>query len=269
MQEKPYATYALLGINVVTFLFLNNLLPAGNLLSERLPLYFPLNEQFGIWQFVSHMFVHANFTHLFFNMFGLFSFGSLLERIWGMKRFLIFYFAVGIGAGLIYSAVNYFTYEQDRSYLLENGVTQNALSLLNQTDDIRIFAYKIAEEAPVVFEADEGKRVVDFFFLFKRPVVGASGAIYGILVAFGLLFPNAKLSLIFLPIPIAAKYFIPVLLLLDFFSGVTGFSIFGGGIAHFAHLGGALIGFLLMLLWNGPNLSSVFRGNTAIKRSYK
>ena len=93
---------------------------------------------------------------------------------------------------------------------------------------------------------------------FYIPVVGASGAIYGILTAFGLLFPEAKLSLIFLPVPVAAKWFIPALLLLDLFSGVTGFSLFGGGIAHFAHLGGALIGFLLMLLWK-KELSGIDR----------
>lgn len=249
MPDKPYATYGLLGINVALFLFLNNLLPTGNLLSQRLPLYFPLNEQFGIWQFVSHMFVHAGFNHLFFNMFGLLSFGSLLERIWGMKRFLIFYFAVGIGAGLIYTAVNAFQYRQQREYLIENGVPAEVMTRLSRSDDIREFAYGIAKAAPAVFVEDQGKRVIEFYRLIHTPVVGASGAIYGILVAFGLLFPEAKLSLIFLPIPVAAKYFIPALLLLDLFSGVTGFSLFGGGIAHFAHLGGALIGFLLMRLW--------------------
>jgi len=92
-------------------------------------------------------------------------------------------------------------------------------------------------------------RLADLYVNYNVPVVGASGALYGVLTAFGLLFPNAKLALIFLPVPIAAKYFIPGLLLIDLFSGLTGFSIFGGGIAHFAHLGGALIGFLLMRHW--------------------
>jgi membrane associated rhomboid family serine protease len=95
------------------------------------------------------------------------------------------------------------------------------------------------------------EKLQDFWRLFNMPVVGASGAIYGVLVAFGMLFPNAKLFLIFLPVPIAAKYFIPVLIALDLFSGVTGFSIFGGGIAHFGHVGGAIIGFLLMWYWRG------------------
>ena len=91
--------------------------------------------------------------------------------------------------------------------------------------------------------------VVELYRIYSAPMVGASGAIYGILVAFGLLYPNAKLALLFVPIPVAAKYVIPVLLALDLFSGVTGFSLFGGGIAHFAHLGGALIGFVLMWKW--------------------
>jgi membrane associated rhomboid family serine protease len=97
-------------------------------------------------------------------------------------------------------------------------------------------------------------RKVELYNLFNTPAVGASGAIYGILVAFGILFPNAKLALIFLPVPIAAKYFIPILIALDLFSGVTGFSIFGGGIAHFAHIGGAVIGFILMWLWRKRNV---------------
>jgi membrane associated rhomboid family serine protease len=88
-----------------------------------------------------------------------------------------------------------------------------------------------------------------FYMTYHTPVLGASGAIYGVLVAFAMTYPNRKLMLLFLPFPIAAKYFVPVILMIDLFSGVTGFSIFGAGIAHFAHLGGALIGFLLMMLW--------------------
>ena len=90
---------------------------------------------------------------------------------------------------------------------------------------------------------------MEFYQIYNTPAVGASGAIYGVLVAFGMTFPNAKLALIFLPVPISAKYFIPVLIALDLFSGVTGFSIFGGGIAHFAHVGGAIIGFIIMWYW--------------------
>lgn len=91
--------------------------------------------------------------------------------------------------------------------------------------------------------------LVELYGIYASPMLGASGAIYGLLVAFGFLHPNAKLAMMFVPVPVAAKYFIPGLLLLDLFSGVTGFSIFGGSIAHYAHLGGAAIGFILMLLW--------------------
>jgi membrane associated rhomboid family serine protease len=97
--------------------------------------------------------------------------------------------------------------------------------------------------------------MVDLYRIYAAPMLGASGAIYGILVAFGLMYPDAKLALLFLPVPIAAKYFIPIILALDLFSGVTGFSLFGGGIAHFAHIGGALIGFLLMWYWRSRERS--------------
>ncbi|MCC5849372.1 MAG: rhomboid family intramembrane serine protease [Verrucomicrobia bacterium] len=218
-------------------------------LRKNLPLYFPLNADFQIWQFVTSIFTHADTTHLLFNMFGLFSFGSLLERVWGSKRFLIFYFVVGIGAGVIYSTVNYVQYESIASELREHGVTQEVFDLMDEDDDLRAFASALETQHAEAIDEVGVEKIIKLMTTYRTPVVGASGAIYGILTAFGLLFPNAKLSLIFLPIPIAAKFFIPAILLLDLFSGVTGFSIFGGGIAHFAHLGGAFIGFLLMIIW--------------------
>ncbi|MGA0369783.1 MAG: rhomboid family intramembrane serine protease [Kiritimatiellia bacterium] len=250
MRKSIPATSSLIALNVLIYFTVDLLLPAGNPLARRLPLYYPRNEAFGVWQFVSHMFMHGSTTHLFMNMFGLFSFGSILERIWGTKRFLIFYFAAGVGAGIIYTGVNLFEVFRTASLLIQQGLTAAELTELPRiTDDPRVFAYGIQQLSPAGYEAAGPEKIVEMFYIFKIPVVGASGAIYGVLTAFGVLFPNAKLSLIFLPVPIAAKYFIPALLLLDFFSGVTGFSLFGGGIAHFAHLGGAAIGFLLMLLW--------------------
>lgn len=201
-------------------------------------LWFPTNVHFGPWQVVSYMFLHGDFGHIFFNLFALVSFGSILEREWGGARFLLFYFLCGIGAALIQTGVNWYEAGVLHDRLVAAGMTPDAIAALLTTGKGQLPADPALEAA-----------LVDLYRLHARPTVGASGAIYGILVAFGLLHPNAKLALMFVPVPIAAKIFIPILLALDLLSGVTGFSLFGGGIAHFAHLGGAAIGFLLMLLW--------------------
>jgi len=208
-------------------------------LSNWLALYFPENEHFGIWQFVTHMFMHGGFTHILFNMYALWAFGSPLEQMWGRNKFLFFYFSAGIGAGLIYTAVNYFQFNSVFNELVSAGVSNSDIQNLLETGRYN---------TDILNQVSE-KRITDLYQIYNTPAVGASGAIYGVLVAFGMSFPNAKLALIFLPVPIAAKYFIPVLIGLDLFSGLTGFSLFGGGVAHFAHVGGAIIGFIIMKYW--------------------
>jgi len=206
---------------------------------QVLALYFPKNEHFQYWQLVTNMFMHGGFTHLLFNMYALWAFGTPLEQMWGGNRFLFFYFLSGIGAGVIYTLVNYFQFNTIYNELIGLGVSPADIQTFLET-----CSYNFANLSNV-----SEIRLTDFYHLFNTPAVGASGAIYGVLVAFGISFPNAKLALIFLPVPIAAKYFIPILIGLDLFSGITGVSIFGGGIAHFAHIGGAIIGFLLMWYW--------------------
>lgn len=214
-------------------------------LNNWLALYFPKNEHFGFWQYLSHMFMHGSFTHILFNMYALWAFGSPLEQMWGRNKFLFFYFSAGLGAGLIYTAVNYFQFNNAFNYLINSGLQVDDIQLLLETGKYNTdFLNQVSE-----------KKLIEIFQMYNTPAVGASGAIYGILVAFGMTFPDAKLALIFLPVPIAAKYFIPVLIALDLFSGVTGFSIFGGGIAHFAHVGGALIGFLIMRYWKSKQFN--------------
>jgi membrane associated rhomboid family serine protease len=208
-------------------------------LNNFLGLYFPENENFGIWQFVSHMFMHGGFTHILFNMYALWAFGSPLEQMWGRNKFIFFYFSAGLGAGLIYTAVNYFQF---------NNIQDELISLGLQSSDIHTLLTSGKYNSEILSQIPESK-LMEFYQIYHTPAVGASGAIYGVLVAFGMTFPNSKLALIFLPVPIAAKYFIPVLIALDLFSGLTGFSIFGGGIAHFAHVGGAVIGFIIMWYW--------------------
>ncbi len=204
-----------------------------------LALYFPQHPSFIFWQFLTNMFMHGSFFHILFNMYALWAFGSPLEFLWGKGRFLLFYFLCGLGAGVVYTAVNYFQFNNIYQEMIAQGIGEDSIRVLLQTGNI----------APELLSAFSQDRLQTFYNLFNIPVVGASGAIYGILVAFGILFPNAKLMLIFLPFPIAAKYFIPILIAIDLFSGVTGFSLFGGGVAHFGHIGGAAIGFLLMWYW--------------------
>jgi len=177
--------------------------------------------------------------HILFNMYALWAFGSPLEQMWGRNKFLFFYFSSGIGAGLLYTAVNYFQFNNIFNELLSAGITSSDIQNLLETGRYNSDILNLISE----------KRLTDLYQIYNTPAVGASGAIYGVLVAFGMTYPNAKLALIFLPVPIAAKYFIPVLIALDLFSGVTGFSLFGGGIAHFAHVGGAIIGFVMMKYW--------------------
>jgi len=211
----------------------------GTNLSEWLALYFPKNDHFRFWQFVSHMFMHGSFMHILFNMYALWAFGTPLEQMWGRNKFLFFYFSAGIGAGIIYTLVNYYQF---------NGVYQDLLQIGLSEGDIQQMLSTGQYNSNILTQITE-KQISNFYQIYHTPAVGASGAIYGVLVAFGMSFPNAKLALIFFPVPIAAKYFIPVLIALDLFSGVTGFSLFGGGIAHFAHVGGALIGFAMMQYW--------------------
>ncbi len=205
-------------------------------LTNVLALHFPQNEHFGFWQYVTHMFMHGSFTHILFNMYGLWAFGTPLEQIWGRNKFLFFYFSAGIGAALIYTLVNYYQFNAIYDQLVNLGVSsadiQNILSLGKYDQNAINVPFETMQE---------------FYSLYNTPAVGASGAVYGVLVAFGLYYKDAKLALIFLPIPIAAKYFIPVLILGDLFFGMTKYSI--GNVAHFAHVGGALIGFIIAYYW--------------------
>jgi membrane associated rhomboid family serine protease len=210
---------------------------------QNFGLYFVHNEQFRWWQVVTTMFMHGGFIHLFFNMYGVWAFGSPLEEIVGQKRFLLFYFLSGIGASAIHLLFNAYQYNSLFSDLVADGVAAAELHRLLSLEGTK-FTSELGQYSQGLTEP-----LVELYQVFNGGAVGASGAVYGVLVAFAMFFPNAKLALLFFPFPIAAKYFIPILVALDLFSGVTGISLFGGGIAHFAHVGGALIGFLLMWTW--------------------
>ncbi|PCH75183.1 MAG: rhomboid family intramembrane serine protease [Flavobacteriaceae bacterium] len=185
------------------------------------------------------MFMHSqqSFMHIMFNMYGLWAFGTPLERMWGKSKFIFFYFSAGLGAGLIYTAVNYYQF---------NGIYEQLISAGVSASDIQNLLTSGSYNTQILEYISEGE-LSEFYAIFYTPAVGASGAIYGILVAYGIAYPNAKLALMFFPFPIAAKYFIPLMIAGDLFFGVTKYSV--GNVAHFAHIGGAIIGFVIAWYW--------------------
>ncbi len=202
-------------------------------------LWFFENENFQVWQVVTHMFMHGSFMHILFNMYALWAFGSPIEQMLGKNRFIFFYFSAGLGAAFLHTLVTYYNFQSAYNALLDAGMSMGNIEQLIRTGE-----YSTAILDSVPRDTLEG-----LYQVANTPAVGASGAIYGILVAFGMMFPNVELFLLFVPVPVKAKYFIPALILIDLFSGFTGYSLFGGGIAHFAHVGGALFGFIMMWYW--------------------
>ena len=229
----------LLIINIIFFIGTQFAGPASY---DILAMVYVENPKFQFWQILSHMFMHGSVTHIAFNMFALYSFGSALEQTWGGQKFLFFYISCGLGSVVLHTLVNYFMFENAAANLIANGITRSEIIGTLSEGQYRVIWNEYLNPAQLQSLIDS----------FTTPVVGASGAIYGLLVAFAFMYPNAKLSLLFLPIGIKAKYFVTGILLLDLFLGLKGGSIFGGGgtgIAHFAHIGGAIVGFIMMYIW--------------------
>jgi membrane associated rhomboid family serine protease len=200
-------------------------------LNRILGLYFPKSEHFMPLQIVTHMFMHGGLWHLFFNMYALYIFGQVLENVWGPKRFFIYYMVCGLGAAFLHESVILFQYNK-----LMNILTPEQLQA-------------VLDEGSAYFNqgnvfADHSMR--DFQLLLNNPTVGASGAIFGVLLAFGVLFPNTQLMLLLPPIPIKAKYFVLIYGVIELYLAITQP---GGSIAHTAHLGGMLFGYLLLRYW--------------------
>lgn len=226
-------------INVLVFVCC---LVVGENAYNLLSMWYPENANFKFWQIITHMFMHSDtfYLHIVFNMLGIWMFGTPLEQLWGRNKFLFFYFSCGLGAVLLPFIIDYFHFNSIITPLLENGFDKNSIiSLLNEGKYDTRWADIIGNE-----------NVSTLSTIFFQRSVGASGALMGLLVGFGMLFPNSELMLIFLPIPIKAKYFIPLLLAYEIISGINGgTSMFGVNVAHFAHVGGALTGFIIMLFW--------------------
>ena len=210
----------------------------GNQLYNLFALHYYQNMSFQIWQPITHMFLHGNFSHILFNMIGLWMFGSPLEQLWGKNKFIFFYISSGLGAAALQMFYSHYDFNSIFEILTYNGF--NSQEILNTLKTSRYNTNWLSYISE--------KQLSDLNGSYNLSMVGASGALYGILVAFAFLFPNISLFLIFTPIPIKAKYFVPILIAGDLFFGVSNsFSI--GPIAHFAHVGGALTGLIMMLYW--------------------
>ena len=234
MRSLPDIVKQLIIINVLFFL---GSLRLGNAAYDLLALHYPQNPKFAPWQVVTHMFMHGSINHILFNMFGLWMFGGTLAQMWGRNKFLFFYLSTGLGAAALQLVINYFQISTVVGQLVEAGYSATAFTdTLQSGQDYRAWSNVISQT-----------QLNQLWTSFNMSMVGASGALYGILVAFAFLFPNTELIIIFFPIPIKAKYFVPILLACDLFFGFSSYSL--GPIAHFAHLGGALTGFIMMWYW--------------------
>lgn len=234
-------------------------------------LFFPESDFFKLWQLLTHMFMHGNIMHIAFNMFAMVSFGSALEHFWGGKKFIFFYISCGLGAALLQIGVNYLQFQNALEPVQYLGLSDNTLHQIlnvNFSDGMNFRSDLFLDGIkPILQDAgklstlnDEGfKALFDASVINQVPMVGASGAVYGLLVAFAFMFPNAELALMFIPIPIKAKYFVPGILAIDLFLGFKGDSLFGSGgtgVAHFAHIGGAIVGYFMMWYWKKNQFNS-------------
>jgi len=241
MSEIRFNSYSLLPPVVKNLLIINSIMflatwvfqTRGIDLSEIFGLHYLTSPYFEIWQPITYMFMHGNFGHLFFNMFALWIFGAALENIWSKKRFLIYYLICGIGAGMIQLIVTGWRIHSLSQHLppeLIQILYENGRAILNEGKN---------------YTGDAGA----LNLAINSVTVGASGSVFGLLLAFGMLFPNSLIYVYFL-LPIKAKWFVMIYGALELFYGVAGTQ---DGVAHFAHLGGMLFGFLLLLYWNKDN----------------
>ncbi len=226
-SNTPPVVKNLIIINVVVFvLSWFYLQTTGRSLTSFLGMFYIQSPLFQPWQVVTHMFMHGSLFHIFFNMWALWIFGKTLESVWGSKRFLIYFFVTGLGAAFLHQLVQYF----------EFGSMVHAAKANYNFDTITIERLNSLRT-----------RMPDLFSALITPTVGASGAVFGVLLAFGMLFPNTPLIIIPFPFPIKAKWLVIGYGAIELYTGLTQP---GSNIAHFAHLGGMLFGFILIKYWN-------------------
>ncbi len=278
MQEFRPTRFEILPLVVKNLLIINGLMFLATVvlqqnfnydLSDDLGLHYFTSIYFKPFQLITHMFMHGNFMHLFSNMFALWMFGALIENVWGPKRFLIFYLICGLGgafAHLGFTAYQLIDINAAIDYYMANASRENFLSLFESNRSLLYsddFAHRVNTfysswtseytNTNIILKSKELAQELAMQ-LANIPVVGASGAVFGVLLAFGMLFPNTYIYLYFF-IPMKAKYFVMLYGLFELYSGFSGTQ---NGVAHFAHLGGMLIGFFLIKYWNKTRRSDFY-----------
>ncbi|MGB4398700.1 MAG: rhomboid family intramembrane serine protease [Daejeonella sp.] len=230
LANIPPVVKNLLIINVIFYIAM--MMFGGPLMTSILGVHYFDSPDFRIWQVITYMFMHSyqSLFHIMFNMFALYSFGTALEYVMGSKRFLNFYLLTGLGALALQLMVQAF-----EVYSITGSIVNDGSYIIDSAKGTISYSGMTEQQA--------GK----LLGIYLSSMVGASGAIFGLLIAFGMLFPNMELMIMFIPVPIKAKYIIPAYILLELFLGVK--QIEGDSIAHYAHLGGALFGFILVKLW--------------------
>ena len=224
---------ALLLLNGGVFLCTQFLFPP---LKTLLAAYYPMSQDFKIWQIITHMFVHGDLMHILFNMITLLSFGPVLEKVMGQKKFTTFYFICGLGAFVLFNIWNFFQIQHIVHSIEAIGM-----------NPAEIFANASLHEYSASYYHALPEAAKALYRFLITPMVGASGAIFGVVTAFALLFPNAKLFFMFIPFPIKAKYLLPIIILGSLYLGIR--QLEGDNIAHFAHLGGAVVGYFWIKNW--------------------
>jgi len=229
----PPITRNIIIINVVVFILTYFM---GNQMIGYLAGFYPFSPFFHSWQIITHMFMHGSIMHILFNMMTLFSFGPILEQTLGDKKYLLLYFASGLGAFFLFNAWNFVEVQQLSRELEQLGFNVNAY--------LSGASVEFAGNTSSVLKQKE--LLESLKAIVATPMVGASGAIFGVVAAFATLYPDAKIGIMFIPVPMKVKYLLPIIVVISIYLGVSGN---GGGIAHLAHVGGALVGWLLALNW--------------------
>ena len=232
----PPITRNIIIINVIMFIASFFLLPQ---LNNILAAYYPFSPNFRSWQIITHMFMHGGYMHIIFNMFTLYSFGPILEQVLGEKKYLILYFVSGLGAFALYNLWNFVEVQQVSAALENLGV--NVADIYTQAS----ISYT-GNVGANIKTPEEVELFKTLYSILRSPMLGASGAIFGVIAAFAALYPDAKIMIMFIPVPVKVKYILPIIIVVSIFLGFSGNV---GGIAHFAHVGGALVGFLLAMIW--------------------